>query len=226
LKNARQKMDGYFLLRSLETESARLAILDPQYRAILDQLNFGNEGGRQKQRAALPQMTDHDISLFVEQIERMLKPSGHLLLWLDKFSIGSGHHLTYFRFCNWLRIVDLLAWNTERFGMGRRLRCSTEYLLIVQKEPTRAKDKWTNNSIRDFASEKSDRDAHAHAKPFELLKTLILATTKRGDLVVDPCAGSYVVLRACRETGRDFMGCDLADPVAVSRVSAGQKGTK
>jgi len=33
--------------------------------------------------------------------------------------------------------------------------------------------------------------------------------TKEGDLVVDPCAGSFIVLDICLELGREFMECDL-----------------
>lgn len=32
---------------------------------------------------------------------------------------------------------------------------------------------------------------------------------QEGELVVDPCAGSFVVLDACQQTGRNFLGCDL-----------------
>ena len=35
------------------------------------------------------------------------------------------------------------------------------------------------------------------------------ATTEPKELVVDPCVGSFVVLEACQETGREFMGIDL-----------------
>jgi len=42
-----------------------------------------------------------------------------------------------------------------------------------------------------------------------LIKTLITATTQEGDLVVDPCAGSFVVLDVCQELKRDYLGCDL-----------------
>jgi len=38
---------------------------------------------------------------------------------------------------------------------------------------------------------------------------LIEATTEKGDLIVDPCAGSFIVLEVCQETRREFMGCDL-----------------
>lgn len=207
--NARQQMNGWALLRSLADECAALAVLDPQYRAVLDKLDFGNEGARQKKRAALPQMTYRDIALFLEQIERVLKPGGYLMLWVDKFLIGSGQHLKYFAHCEWMRIVDLMCWEKQTFGMGRRLRCTTEYLLIVQKEPTNARDTWSDHGIRDFCSEAADRDKHPHAKPFEITKRLIEAVTRAGDTVVDPCAGSYMVLDACQATGRNFMGCDL-----------------
>lgn len=201
-------MSGFTMLRAMQDESATLAVFDPQYRAVLNKLEFGNEGERQKRRADLPQMSDHDITLFVEQIERVLKASGHLAFWIDKYSVGSGHHLKYFRFAH-LKIVDLITWNTMRFGMGRRARGSTEFLIIAQKFPQRAKGFWTDNSIRDCWTESSDRTEHPHAKPYQLTERIIRATTRRDDLVVDPCAGSYVTLEACRATGRNFMGCDL-----------------
>jgi site-specific DNA-methyltransferase (adenine-specific) len=208
-RNVRQQMSGYLMLRMLEDHSARLAIFDPQYRGVLDKLKFGNEGARQKERSKLKQMSDRDIAVWIEQIERVLKPGGHLALWVDKFSIGSGHHLRYFSYAPAFAIVDLICWSTLRFGMGRRTRGACEYLVIAQKAPTRAKDAWNDRSIRDIWTESSDRSAHPHAKPVALTERLIRAVTNRGDLVIDPCAGSYVVLEACRASGREFIGCDL-----------------
>jgi DNA modification methylase len=39
---------------------------------------------------------------------------------------------------------------------------------------------------------------------------LIEAVTAPGDLIVDPCAGSFVVMHAALELGREFVGCDIA----------------
>jgi hypothetical protein len=36
--------------------------------------------------------------------------------------------------------------------------------------------------------------------------------TQPGDLVVDPAAGSFVVMRAAHQLGRNFIGCDLKLP--------------
>ena len=50
----------------------------------------------------------------------------------------------------------------------------------------------------------------AHAKPIVLQSRLIEALTNPRDTVVDPAAGSYSVLQACRQTNRRFLGCDIA----------------
>jgi site-specific DNA-methyltransferase (adenine-specific) len=207
--NARQKMDGVELLERIPRAVIDLAWLDPQYRGVLDKLAFGNEGERQGDRSKLPQQSDSDIAFMVEEIARVLRPSAHLMLWTDKFSIASAHYQRWLRHARKLSVVDLIAWNKLRPGMGRRARCVTEYLVVLQKEPVRAKDHWSDHSLRDSWSESTDRTIHAHCKPYVLTERLIRATTHIGDTVLDPCAGGYGVLEACLASGRNFVGSDL-----------------
>lgn len=208
-RNARQRIDAVELLSRLPDRIARLVILDPQYRTGLDQLKFGNEGARQQGRAKLPQMTDDVISFVIEEAERILHPSGHCFIWLDKFSIGSGQHLKYLRRARKFRVVDVLCWNKMAIGMGRRLRCVSEYLIVCQKEPQIAKGAWTDHRISDCWYEARNSPRHPHAKPHILTERLIRAVTNRGDLVVDPCAGGYGTLEACQLSGREWIGGDL-----------------
>lgn len=210
-KNVRQVMDGLALLRELADRSAAVVVLDPQYRQGLDKLAFGNEGARQIGRAALPQMNDLQIAAMMIEIERVLRRSGHLFLWLDKFAVVTGHWRRWLPEATALGAVDMISWDKDRIGMGRRARCQTEFVVVLQKGPLRAADIWTDHSISDCWREKADRRRHPHAKPIDLTKRLIEAVTKRGDLVVDPCAGGYGVLDACRKSGRDFIGCDLRE---------------
>jgi len=203
-------MNGYAMLRALPDRCARLAFFDPQYRSNLDAMKYGNEGaGREKKRAALPPMSERTIALFVEQLERTLKPSGYAVMWIDKFILGEGRQRDFLVYAPNLSIVDIGHWNKLRPGMGRRLRCYSEYALILQKSPIRAKGTWNDHRIPDTWPEQSDRSLHAHSKPHQLIERIIRSTTKRGDLVLDPCAGSYGVLEACKLSGRDFIGCDL-----------------
>lgn len=208
-RNCRQQIDAVELLSRIPNEIAALFIADPQYRAVLDKMDYGNEGKKQIGRAALKSMDDSTIAFLIEEAARVLLPSGHCLIWMDKFSIASGHWRRWIRRTPQLGIVDLICWNKLRPGMGRRARCMTEYLVILQKAPQRAKDIWTDHSIGDAWSESSDRRIHTHAKPYVLTERLIRAMTKRGDLVIDPCAGGYGVLTACQASGREFIGGDL-----------------
>lgn len=78
--NSKLKMDGLTLLKSLETSSVSVVFFDPQYRGILDKMNYGNEGERQVERSKLVQMGEKKIISFVREVNRVLKPSGHLFL--------------------------------------------------------------------------------------------------------------------------------------------------
>ncbi|MBK6317870.1 MAG: site-specific DNA-methyltransferase [Dehalococcoidia bacterium] len=52
---------------------------------------------------------------------------------------------------------------------------------------------------------------HPTAKPVRLLELLLRNSTRRGDVVVDPFAGSGSTLIACELLGRTFVGLEL-DP--------------
>ena len=78
--NSKHKMDGLGLLKSLENSSINVVFFDPQYRGVLDKMNYGNEGERQIERSKLIQMNEKKIITFVREVNRVLKPSGHLFL--------------------------------------------------------------------------------------------------------------------------------------------------
>jgi len=91
------------------------------------------------------------------------------------------------------------------------LRSNAEFCFLLQKYPTTGK-KFTNRSFGTVWEESSlptSQRKHPHQKPRELIKALITATTNEGDLIVDPCAGSFIVLEVCRELKRNYLGCDL-----------------
>lgn len=209
-RNVRQVMDGLALLRALPAKCTPLMIFDPQYRQVLDKMNFGNEGrGKQTRRFELPQMSDVTIRRFVEQAERIVRPSGHLMIWMDKFALGSGHWRRWLPDATALTVVETIVWDKANFGMGARARRRFEVAQILQAPPKRADGVWRDRTITDCWTEQADFTVHPHAKPLQLTQRLIRCVTKRGDLVVDPAAGSYSTLTCCQATGREFVGCDL-----------------
>jgi site-specific DNA-methyltransferase (adenine-specific) len=204
--NVAQRGDALALLQSLPNSCTPLVFFDPQHRGVLDKLKFGNEGARQKGRAQLPAMTTDYIDAVCREIARILVPSGYCVLWADTFNLCQAHHL---RVADVLLVVDLIAWDSQRMGMGKRTRRRGDYLLVLQKPPITAST-WRDHSIPSRWPEKVDRTLHPHIKPAGLIARLIGAITQPGDLVVDPAAGSFVVMRVANQMGRDFVGCDIA----------------
>ena len=206
--NKRLKMDGLKMLGSLPEVSIPAAFFDPQYRGILNKMGYGNEGKqRGKARCALEQMNDDTIASFVQGIDRVLMPSGHLFLWMDKFELLNG-------FRDWLTgtdldVVDLVNWDKGRMGMGYRSRRVTEYCVVLQKLPRKAKGVWKIHNIPDTWQEKAPPGKGAHRKPIDLQGQLLTAVTNEGDLVVDPAAGDFTVWESCKLHRRNFLGCDL-----------------
>jgi site-specific DNA-methyltransferase (adenine-specific) len=143
-RNVVQRRDALTLLRSLPDGCTPLVFFDPQHRAVLDKLKFGNEGARQKGRAGLPAMSDDYIDSVCLEIARVLKPSGYLMRWIDTFCMCEGHHHRISR--QHIKPVDLIAWDSLHLGMGKRSRRRGDYLLVLQKPPITAKN-WRDHSI-------------------------------------------------------------------------------
>jgi site-specific DNA-methyltransferase (adenine-specific) len=200
-------LDGLALLKSVNDSVITASFFDPQYRGIMEKMKYGNEGARQKERAELMQMSEELIQEFIEEISRVLQPSGHLFLWIDKFHLCEGTSKWYKN--TELSIVDLITWDKGKIGMGYRTRRKSEYLLVLQKLPLRAKGVWSKHDIPDAWTEKIVGKRHPHQKPILLQTSLIESVSSENDYILDPCAGSYSVLEACRGLKRNFIGSDL-----------------
>jgi site-specific DNA-methyltransferase (adenine-specific) len=206
LSNQKLEMDGLKLLSHLKDKEIKLCFFDPQYRGVLDKMNYGNEGERQSGRASLEQMSEETIISFIKEIDRVLVPSGHMMLWVDKFHLCEG--VKPWIDGTTLNLVDMITWDKGKIGMGYRTRRKCEYLVIFQKSPLRAKGCWKVHDIPDSWLEKVKK-VHPHSKPIQLQTALINATTEEDDYVLDPASGGFSVFESCKLINRNFVGCDL-----------------
>ena len=183
--------------------SVDLIFFDPQYEKVKQVL---------KLNYPLKFQSDDEIGGMLREAERVLKPSGFCLLWVNKAVLSMGRVLSWLANTSQLKIVDLLVWYKQNsLGLGSWLRSQAEFAFLLQKQPTNSKlfknrsfgNVWTENILP------TNQRKHPHQKPKGLIKALIEATTEPGDLIVDPCAGSFIVLEVCQELAREFLGCDL-----------------
>ena len=199
----KQEGEGLELVQSLENKSVALACFDPQYEKVGDVSRVKDW--------PLHYQSEYQIIQIIKEINRALKPSAFCLLWINKEILKTDRVSTWLLQAPKLKLVDLLVWSKDHFGFGSYFRNKGEYAFLLQKMPTNSK-KFTNRAFPNIWKEGSVSDKqrkHPHQKPFFLLRSLIEATTQENDLIVDPCAGSFVVLEVCQELNREFLGCDL-----------------
>jgi site-specific DNA-methyltransferase (adenine-specific) len=69
-------------------------------------------------------------------------------------------------------------------------------------------DVWTD--IKPLHNLSAERTRYPTQKPSELLKRIILSSSNRGDLVLDPFCGCGTTIEAAEELGRRWIGIDVA----------------
>jgi len=74
-----------------------------------------------------------------------------------------------------------------------------------------------------------EKTKHPTQKPEELLRTLILASSSRGDVVLDPFSGSGTTIVVAEQLGRKWLGCELCaeyNQWAIQRLNQVQRKTE
>lgn len=71
-----------------------------------------------------------------------------------------------------------------------------------------ATDRFPRSVLR-FSSDKQRDHRHPTQKPLDLMRYMVRTYSNPGDTVLDFCAGSGTVGRACEMEGRQFIGIDL-----------------
>ncbi|MEM0985627.1 MAG: site-specific DNA-methyltransferase [Pseudomonadota bacterium] len=175
---------------------------------------------------------------WLEQARRVLKPDG--AIWV----IGSYHNI--FRVGTILQdtgfwIQNDVVWlktNPMPNFKGTRFQNAHETLIWASKSE-RSKPTFNYDALKTFNEDKQMRSdwtlpictgserlkgpdgkkAHPTQKPEALLNRILLATSRTGDLVLDPFSGTGTTAAAAKALGRDFIGIEQ-DPEYVALARA------
>lgn len=124
-------------------------------------------------------------------------------------------------------LINLCVWNKNVGGMGSLYRSKHE-LVAVFKVPGAAhrnnvelgKHGRNRTNVWDYPSvvtRKADLKLHPTVKPVAMVADAIKDVTRRGDLILDPFAGSGTSLMAAEQTGR-AAACVELDPRYVDVI--------
>lgn len=205
--------DAVALLRSLPDSCVDLVLTDPPYRVI----SGGDKpapgyGWRQSVLAAndgkIFKHNDVKFSDYVGELYRVLKAGSHCYIMVNNLNLrellnvaadaGFGFH-------------NLLRWDKNTVNANRWYMKDCEYICFFYKKPAKA---ITNaGSKQGFACKtlRGGTKVHPTEKPVELMRHYIENSSKPGDIVLDPFAGSGSTAVAAKLSGRRFITCEL-DP--------------
>jgi site-specific DNA-methyltransferase (adenine-specific) len=242
--------DSLEIMNGLNAESIDLIFADPPYNLSND--GFTCQSGKQvsvnKGCWDKSQGFDTDYEFhnrWIESCNRILKPNG--TLWIS----GTYHSIYACGFAlqkqGW-HIINDIAWfkpNAAPNLACRQFAASHETLLWAKKNK-KAKhtfnysdlkySTWENDFIKKpdkqmrsvwaiNTSPQSEKKngKHPTQKPLALLERIILASTNKGDLVLDPFCGSATTGVASLQNERKFIGIDseieYLDKLAIPRIN-------
>jgi site-specific DNA-methyltransferase (adenine-specific) len=125
---------------------------------------------------------------------------------LDHYFESFGRHLTY----RWTMAAtwDKDANQIHQLGISSRWKP----ILLYSKGTYRRTTGRKSDLLQMIAKEKS---LHDWQQPLATIEELVKNFSDPGDLIVDPCAGSFGVAAVAHRLGRRFCGCD-SDPSCVA----------
>ena len=112
---------------------------------------------------------------------------------------------------NYINLVFRKNFSAQVLKANMRVVGNCEYGLILYRDKL---PKFNNNGSMIFNCMDYPRDnitpkVHPTQKPVKLLENLIRIFTDKGDVVIDPCAGSGTTLLASAKTGRKSYGFEI-----------------
>ena len=108
-----------------------------------------------------------------------------------------------FRLINWFNCIPDFSLITQPYKNPNDKRVKN--YMLKGNQGGKLYDWWFVNQVKNVSDEKTE---HPCQMPLEIMKRIILLTTKKGDIVFDPFMGSGTTAIACLETDRRFIGCE------------------
>ncbi|WP_053057996.1 DNA-methyltransferase [Rubrobacter aplysinae] len=189
---------------------------------------------------------DHDFNVrWLSEAQRVLKPDG--TLWVTGthhiiFSLGYALQSLGFRVLNhvvWEKpdpppnasrtsfkhAHESLIWASKSRASRHTFNHDLVNLVNSPDPSDQLSSVWR---MRPVSRAEKRHGGHPTQKPLRLVRRALLASTREGDLVLDPFAGSGTTAVAAKELGRAFVGAELEEEfaeLAARRIAAARRGS-
>ena len=175
-----------------------------------------------------PYFTDGNFINHISQYLKKVKPTGQAYVFAGAdpeeikayLSIDGGH----------MQLVQMIVWNYNNTGQRQpNVKYTSNYQVAFYfrgpdadniNKPADGKEQYACQTINAPDARQNDR-FHKWQKPDELIRRLVMNSSKEGDFVFDPFAGSGTHLVIAAKLGRKAEGCEIdqeAIKICIQRV--------
>ena len=213
--------DSLIELKNMSDESVNLIVADPPY-------NLGKDYGKTKDNLDKKEYIEFSKK-WLNDCNRILKPDGSIYIFMGVRFISYIYQILEDQlgldFQNWI------VWHYTQ-GLGKKKGFSSRHddILVFSKgkNPTfnlddiRIPQKYyrkINNmrganpgNVWEFSHVhycNENRQSHPTQKPEGLIERIVLASSNKNDLVLDPFSGSGTTLRVCQQLSRNCIGIEI-----------------
>ena len=195
-------------LKMLLDASIDLVVTDPPYRGI-------SGGNKKHEHSPSGILTKNDGKVFkyntikvtewLPEVYRVLKEDGECYIMINALNMEE-----YLRTCREVgfKLHNILVWEKNNVTPNRWYMKNGEFVLYLYKGHAKPINNCGSKQVHSFNNITGNK-VHPTQKPVEMMKFYIENSSQHGDTVLDPFFGSGSVGKACKETGRNFIGFEI-----------------
>jgi site-specific DNA-methyltransferase (adenine-specific) len=195
-------MDCFDGFKEIEDNSIDVILTDPPY--FLPAVHYNTRRNFSRNFADLG-ILEHFFRGVIQEFNRVIKKTGTIYMFCD----GQSYPLFYYHLYPFCKSVRPLIWDKKTSINGYSWRHQHELIIFAEMPEAKPVPSGDGDILR-FSAVKVDERVHPAEKPIQLLQQLIEKSTKKGDLILDPFAGSGTTLIAAKLTERQYSGFEKA----------------
>lgn len=202
--------DCFDTFKRIEDNSVDLVLTDPPY-------GMSFQSGRRKEKHEKI-LNDDNLEWLPEwckEIKRVSKEDSHLYIFC------SWHKIDVFKIEleKYFKIKNILIWEKNNHGSGDLFGdYAPQYEMCIFINNGKNLNNGRHSNI--IRAKRTNNENHPTQKPVNLMEFLILKSTKQNDLVLDTFGGSFSTAKACHNTKRRFIGCEIKKEYFDSSVKS------
>jgi site-specific DNA-methyltransferase (adenine-specific) len=157
------------------------------------------------------EFTLETLDLFICEYYKKLKKGGTLIMFFDLWKITDLKNILEKYKFKQLRFIEWIKTNPQpRNSKVNYLTNCREIALVAIKDSKPKFNSSYDNGIYKFPLQGGKNRFHPTQKSLELFETLIKKHSNENDVVMDTFLGSGTTAIACKNTNRQFKGCEIS----------------